>query len=78
MIVSVIARQADIDFVERIFGQDRDAVERLLTVDGDVVAEALERFAREGVINTFRLLQADEVGRAFGKPSRRSIKPLFD
>ena len=78
VIVGVIAGEADIDLVERIFGQNRNAVERLLTVDGDVIAEALERFAREGVVNAFRLLQADEVGRAFCKPSRRSIKPLLD
>jgi hypothetical protein len=78
VIVGVIAGQADIDLVKRVFGQNRDAVERFLTVDSDVVAEALERFTGEGVINTLGLLQADQVGRAFGEPSRRSIKPLLD
>ena len=34
----------------------RDAVERLLAVHGDVVSRRLERFAREGVVDAFRFL----------------------
>jgi hypothetical protein len=37
-------------------------------MDRDVVAERLERLAREGVVDAFRLLQADDVGFALGKP----------
>ena len=34
-------------FLERELGEEGDAVEALLAVDGDVVAELLERLARE-------------------------------
>ena len=69
MIVTVVAGQADIDLVERQFGQQRDAVERLLAVDGEIIAERLERLARKGVVDAFGFLQADDVGLALGKPS---------
>ncbi len=78
MIVAVVAGQADIDLVERKFRQQRDAVEGLLPVHGEIIAERLERLAREGVVDAFGLLQADDVGLALGEPGDRGIDALLD
>ncbi len=69
MIVLVVAGQAAIDFVEREFRQQRDAVECLLAVHGEIIAERFERLARKRIVDGFCLLQADDVGLTLGKPS---------
>ena len=61
MHVVVVAGQPGRDLVERQLGQQRDAVEGLLAVHGDIVAERLERLAREGLVDAFDFLQADDV-----------------
>ncbi len=43
-------------------GQHRDAVERLLTVHCNIVAQRLDRLARERVVDALGLLQTDDVG----------------
>ena len=78
VIVLVVAGQAVVDFVERKFRQERDAVERLLPVHREIVAERLERLARERIVDGFGLLQADDVGLALGKPGARGIDALLD
>ena len=51
MVVGVVAGQPRRHLVELELRQDRDAVEGLLAVDRDVVAQRLDRLAREGVID---------------------------
>ena len=62
--ILVVTGQPRVGFVERIFRQQRDAVEGLLAVGDDVVAELLDGFARKRLIDALDLLQADDVGRA--------------
>jgi hypothetical protein len=45
---------------------------------GHVVAERLERLAREGVVSAFDLLQADNVGRPLLEPGLQIIHALTD
>ena len=73
MVVAVVAGQAGRHLVERQLGEDGDAVEGLLAVHGDVVAERLERLAREGLVHAFDLLQADDVGRALLEPGQQVV-----
>ena len=47
MIVAIAAGQARGDVLQRAFGQDRDAVIGLLSVYGAIIAQRLERLARE-------------------------------
>src|SRR6185437_773791 len=56
----------------------RDAVEGLLAMRDDVVAERLERLARERLIDAFSLLQADDIGRAILQPAHERFEPLPD
>ena len=70
MVVGVVAGQPRRHLVERELRQDGDAVEGLLAVDGDVVAERLERLARKGVVDALGLLQADDVGLALARARR--------
>ena len=59
--------------------QDRDAVEGLLAVHGDIVAERLERLAREGLVDAFGFLQADDVGlRSASQAVALSIRCLIE
>ena len=59
--VGLVARQAAGD-LERALGEDGDAVECLLPVGGDIVAERLDLGARERFVLAFELLQAKRVG----------------
>jgi hypothetical protein len=59
--VRPVARQAAFD-LEGPFGENGDAVEGLLPVRRDVVAELLDLGAREGLVEAFDLLQAQSVG----------------
>ena len=60
--------------LERMLGEERDAVEALLAVDGDVVAELLDRLGREGLVDALDLLQADDVGRRLASASGRGCR----
>ena len=70
VIVGLVARQSQGDLLERELGQDGDPVESLLTVHCNIVAEGFERFAREGLVHAFGLLQANDLGLALGEPSQ--------
>ena len=59
--IVLVARQARDDLVEAALRQDRDAVKALLAVGLDVVAELLERLARERLRPRFDLLEAEHV-----------------
>ncbi len=77
LLVAIVARQPGSHLVERGLGQDRDAVEALLAVDGDVVAERLEGLPRERVVHAFRFLEANDVGTALGEPRCGAVQPLL-
>src|SRR5215472_335791 len=78
VVVLVVSWKTITDFIEWEFRQQRDAIERLLAVHGDVVTERLERFARKSIVDAFGFLQADDVRLALGKPCHRGIDALFD
>ena len=60
--VAIVAGQAALD-LERMFRQDRHAVEGLLPMGGDIVAERLDLLARERLVHALDLLQADRIRR---------------
>ena len=76
--VFVVAGEARLGFVERQPGQQRDAIEGLLAVGDYVVAERLDRLARERLVEAFDFLQADDVRRALLQPSQQQLDPLPD
>ena len=76
--VLVIAGEAGFGFLERQLRQQRDAVEGLLAVGDDVVAERLDLQPRKRVIDAFDFLQADDVGRAVLQPGQQMFDPLPD
>src|SRR5262249_100305 len=78
VIVLVVSRESVADFVEWKFRQQRNAVEGLLSVHGDVVAKRLEGLARKCVIDAFGFLQANDVRLALCEPSHCRIEPLLD
>jgi hypothetical protein len=65
-------------FVEGQLGEERDAVEALLAVGLDVVAEVLEGLPREGGILDLDLLEADDVGLHFADPLHGALDPGAD
>ena len=62
------------DLVEAQLRQDGDAVEALLAVRLDVVAERLDLGARELLVDRLDLLQADDVGLRFPAASARDCR----
>ncbi len=78
MVVGVVAGQSRGHLVERELRQDRDAVEGLLPVHCDIVAERLERLAREGFVHALGLLQADDVGPPLQEPGGQVVHSLLD
>ena len=78
MVVGVVAGQPRRHLVERKFGQDRDAVEGLLPVHCDIVAEGFQWLARKGVVDALGLLQADDVRLPLGQPGRQVVDSLLD
>ena len=70
MVVLVIAGQARFGLVERQFREQGYAVEGLLAMGDDVVAERLDLQPRERLVDAFDFLQADDVGRAFLQPGQ--------
>ena len=78
MDVLVVAGKARLGFVERQLRQQRDAVEGLLAVGDDVVAERLDLQPRKRLIDAFDFLQADDVRRAVLQPGQQMVDPLPD
>ena len=76
--VFVVAGQPRGGFLERQLRQQRHAVEGLLAVGDDVVAERLDGLARKRLIDAFDFLQADDVGRAVLQPDHEVVEPLAD
>ena len=76
--VLVVAGQPRFGFLERQLRQQRDAVEGLLAVGDDVVAERLDLEPRKGVIDAFDFLQADDVRLALLQPADEMLDPLSD
>ena len=76
--VLVITGQSRLGLVERQLRQQRDAVECLLAVGDDVVAERLDLQPGESVIDAFYLLEADDVGRTLLEPGQEELEPLPD
>ena len=82
MRVAVVARQAaHDDLVERALGEDGDAVEALLAVHRDVVAERLERLGGEGLLVLLISWKQATSGSAslsqVTAPSMRALTPLM-
>ena len=73
-----VAGQAAGDVLEPVLRQDGDAVEALLTVGGDVVAEALEGGEREALVDRLDLLQADEIGPRLLQPGEERVDAGLD
>ena len=71
VVVAVVARKPGGNLLERAFREDGDAVECLLAMHRDVVAERLQWLARKGFVDAFRLLQADHVRLALREPGQR-------
>src|SRR5262249_18283486 len=78
MAVGLIAGQSRRHLLERKLGEERDAVEGLLPVHRNIVAERLERLAREGLIHALGLLQDNDVWPPLRKPSGQIVDPLLD
>ena len=72
MRILVVAGKPGLGLVERQLRQQRHAVERLLAVGDDVVAERLDLEPREGVVGAFDFLQADDIG--LTSPSARPAR----
>ena len=77
MVVGVVARQPRRDLVERQLGEHGHAVEGLLPVHRDIVAQRLNRLARKGIVDALGLLQADDVGLPLGQPGGEVINSLL-
>jgi hypothetical protein len=73
--VGVVARQAAGD-LERAFGEDGDAVEPLLPVRLDVIAEVLDFEARKLLVEALDLLQAERVRARLLQVVEEVRKPL--
>ena len=78
MDVGVVTGEARIGLFERIFRQQRHAVEGLLAVGDDVVAERFDRLARKRLVDAFDFLQADHIGLAVLQPADQMVQPLPD
>src|SRR5262249_32856416 len=78
MAVGLIAGQSRRHLLERKLGEERDAVEGLLPVHRNIVAERLERLAWEGLIHALGLLQDNDVWPPLRKPSGQIVDPLLD
>src|SRR5262249_29514307 len=78
MIVAVVPRQTGLHVLEWKLRQNGDAVKRLLTVHGDVVAEFFERLAWKCLVDSLGLLQTHDVELGRGEPSHQVFDALLD
>ncbi|MHC2294768.1 hypothetical protein ACVIJW_010638 [Bradyrhizobium barranii subsp. barranii] len=76
--ILVVAGEARLGLVESELREQSDAVEGLLTVGDHVVAERLDLQPREGLVDAFDLLQADDVRLALLQPGQQQVDPLPD
>src|SRR5262249_49608971 len=74
----VHSRQARRDLVEWKLRQHRNAVEGLLPVHCNIVAERLQRLARERVVDTLGFLQADHVRLPLRQPGGPGVHSVPD
>jgi hypothetical protein len=72
------AGQAPGDVLERPLGENRDAIEALLAMHGNVVAELLERLAGERLVLAFDFLEAADIGRRLLQPSHEIGQARLD
>src|SRR6185437_12939293 len=75
------ARQSRDDVLEADPGEDRDAVPGAFAVRRELVAALAQLSAEqvgEGRVGELRLLQADDVGRAFVQPRQQPRLALLD
>src|SRR4051812_40187882 len=70
--------QARGDIFHRVLGQDGDAVIAFLSVYGAVIAQRLERLAREAFVHRLDFLQADDIGLGLFQPGQRRLQPRLD
>lgn len=78
MVVLIVSGKTVADFVEWKFRQQRNAVERFLSMYRNVVAERFEWLARKCVIDALGFLQADEIRLALRELSHDRVKALLD
>ena len=79
MVVGTIAAgQARRDVLHRTLGQDGDAVIAFLSVYGAIIAQRLERLARESLIHRLDFLQAQHIGLGLLQPGQRRLQPRLD
>src|SRR5690606_14922139 len=78
LLVRIVAGQPAIDLIEGQLRQDRDAVEALLAVRLDVIAERLDLEAWKAFVDRLDLLQADDVGIALLQPGEQIVDPGAD
>src|SRR5437899_2357484 len=78
MVVFVVPGQPRDHFIEAPLGNDRYAVEGLLTMHRNVVSQRLDGLARESVVDAFGFLQTGHVGLALLQPSKEIVEPLLD
>jgi len=76
--VFLVSGQPRRGLVERQLRQQRDAVESLLAVGNDVVAESLDSLPGKRLIDAFDFLQADNIGCAILQPDQEMVEPLPD
>ena len=72
--ILVVAGKARFGLVERQFGQQSNAVEGLLAVGDDIIAERLDLQPRKRLVDAFDFLQADDVRRAVLQPGQEMVR----
>jgi hypothetical protein len=77
MIVGVVAGQARGHLIKGKLRQHGNAVEGLLPVHRNIVAECFEWLPGKGVVNALGLLQADDVRLPLGKPRGQVVHSLL-
>jgi hypothetical protein len=76
--VLVVAGKPRLGLIKGQLRQQRNAVEGLLAVGDDIVAERLDLQPRKRLIDAFDFLQAHDVRRAVLQPAQQMVDPLPD
>jgi hypothetical protein len=71
----LLPREADLERLRRLAGEDRHAVPALLPVAERAVADGLELRAREAAVLELQLLERHDVGPALGEPAQQEVLP---
>src|SRR5579863_1223792 len=77
VLVTLVAGQAA-RYLERPLRESGDAVEALLPMHGDIVAAGFDLRVREGGVDAFQFLQADDVGTDLPQIAQQMLGPLPD